>query len=576
MSNKRTDAHRAASNHWSNKRFKTGIEIVHNGESEESAITVQDSEDDDEIQTLSDKNPKDNKDEFQGHSKTKKSFIRLISNPSYDLHDSVKLKNQDVNNDTLSISDLIGMPDLKQTFQFNFNVDLPFFLTYIHPEAVKEKSKITFVTGSSLLSANDPDTILIKRKFNIDEIVADLPNRFASHHTKMMVNIYEDESLEFIVMTCNLTQLDFGGLTQMCWRSGRLKKNGSMNRAHLRGSRFCNDMTRYLNKYNKFAIHKLADSLIQYDFLCIDIEILPSAPGTYDMTGMSDDSEIYGYGKLHQLLKRNHILLDNSENQSKRYNIIGQVTSLAYPFAQYRNDTASVFSHLLCPLIFSRSVSALSRFKLLLPGAKSFKDHQRVHNYKPFLVFPTVDDIAKSNFGFMSGSAVHFNYSGHIVNQRQYEQNIKPYLYRWRSGDKDNVTGREDVTPHVKVYCCDNADNWASLRWALIGSHNLSKQAWGGKKNRNFDTNDPSKYEVSSYELSIFIPLNPEENQKLIPVYGCDILPYDAQKDSSDIPLRMPFKLPPTKYKSTDQPWSGHLDFGDSLKDTWGNSYRGL
>ena len=573
--NKRSEAAITAAKHWNNKKRQ---KITDNYEqeskkySEEPLVEIVESPKEVIVVSSDDEMiDGDNKEKHEQDIELTRSQIRLLSDPSYSLHGTKT--DLDVNKDTLLLEDLVGSRYLKETYQFNFSVDLEFFLMHLHPNMSRHQRKITFITGSRLLDTDalNQDITFIKSKFNINEITADLPTRFGTHHTKMMINFYEDDTCEIIIMTCNLQKIDFGGLTQMCWKSGRLHRSNGRKTPE-RGARFQKDLKNYLFRYKKTPLRELGKSLDKYDFLPVNVELVASAPGFFNMAESTNDSEIYGYGKLHQVLRRNNLLIDNSKRETK-YNLLAQVSSISYPFATEKLNTASIFSHLLCPLIFS-GMSKTS-FELLKPGAALFKSHQSTHNYKPHILYPSAEDVANSNVGFASGQALHFKFTTTPTHRNQYEQNIKPYLYRWQSRSHADETGRENVIPHVKLYMCDNGDDWATLRWILMGSHNLSKQAWGAKNETKFTSSDPLVYKVSSYELGVLIPrnMNPSVDVRLKPVYGRDTLP-EAQHNN--IPIRLPFKLPPVKYKSTEKPWSALINYGSNLKDRFGQCYYGL
>lgn len=472
------------------------------------------------------------------------SPIRLLFNPSYGLEQLTQ--DLQVNMDTVTINELVGTKDLKETYQFNFNIDLEYFLSFLHPDFSKNRRKLYFITGNSFLNVH-PLKAALTKKFDITEVVASLPNRFASHHSKMMVNFFDNDEVEIVVMTSNLTQLDFGGLTQALWKSGRLKKGKTTTTL---GKRFRLDLIRYLAKYKASVTNRLLKKLDHLDFSSVDVELVASAPGVYPLNDLKPAAEAYGYVKLRQVLERNGLLLDGESD----HNILAQVTSIAYPYSSRKGHTSSIFTHLLCPLLFN------DWKRLLEPGAEASESHQEEFKYKPLIVFPTAREIAGSNFGFLSGSAVHFKYTTSAVHKQQYEQNVKPYLCKWGNGHE---TGRERVTPHVKYYACDNGDDWQSLKWVLVGSHNLSKQAWGHPLVKS----KGESYEVDSYELSV---LKPGNDQSLVPVYGSDVL----EGDSESIPIRFPFVVPPTPYTNKDKPWSPDVDFG-SLKDRWGNTHHG-
>ncbi|KSA00269.1 uncharacterized protein AC631_03975 [Debaryomyces fabryi] len=186
-SNKRSEAAVAAAKHWSSKKRQkentNGQESTKS--SEEHQVDIVSSPKEVIVVSSEDEalDEKDNREPSQS-IELNRSQIRLMSDPSYSLHE-IKIDN-DVNKDTILLSDLVGSKDLKETYQFNFSVDLEFFLMHLHPDMSKYLRKITFITGSRLLDANELilDIAFIKSKFNISELTADLPIRFGTHHTK--------------------------------------------------------------------------------------------------------------------------------------------------------------------------------------------------------------------------------------------------------------------------------------------------------------------------------------------------------------------------------------------------------
>ena len=535
---KRSAAAIAAALHWNgtkSKKTKVESEVV-SVPSDESVTEISS----DELLTLLKNEPTPLKNEPT-------SAIKLFYNPSYELHDSLSKHASEYNQDTVTLNELIGIKDLDETFQFNFSIDIPFFLTHMHPEFVKRKRKITFITGRQQLSVFDEELQNLLSIFNLNEIIADLPDRFGTHHTKMMINFFENQLCEVVIMTCNITKLDIGGLTQMCWRSGRLAlgttKPDSM------GYRFQRDLTDYLKRYKKKKLSELANRIMEYDFSSINVELVASAPGYFDMDDITTNSEVYGFGKLYQVLKRNNLLIKDT---SKHHNMLSQVSSIAYPVVSEKFHTSSIFTHILCPLIFDDP-----QFSMLSPGRETTRNHQKLYNYTPTIVYPTAQEVSQANVGFGAGASIHFNYTRSHAHENQYKQNILPYLHKWTS--KADTAGRNHVPPHVKLYLCDNGDEWKSIKWALLCSHNLSKQAWGAPKSKHGRT-----YHLASYDLGVLVPGTPHT---LTPTYLHDHL------KNCLAPLRLPFKVPPEPYGDSDQPWSPHMNFGE-LKDRFGNTYQ--
>lgn len=428
------------------------------------------------------------------------------------------------NNDTVRLGDLIGESLMMETYQFNFSVEIQLVLDYLHPDFLTNKRPLTFITGTNIL---DPAT---RKSYPfISQVVARLPDRYGSHHTKMMINIF-NASLEVIIMTANFTKMDFGGYTQMCWRSGKLPKGSTTLK---KGQQFQKDLGDYLRKYQDPKLTALSHKLENYSFNAIDVDLVTSAPGQYSLEQLDDDTEIYGYGKLFQVLKRTGNLLP----PDKHHNILAQVSSIASPLSTTKSAVSSIFTHVLCPII-------AGDLKVLPPG--DTKSHQQLFNYKPHIIYPSIQDMLKNDLGFRAGEMLHYNFTtGDGFKQYQL---LKPYFYKWNNGD---VSGRETTLPHVKMFMCDNGDEWKTLKWVLLTSHNLSKQAWG------YGGRDVEYYKVSSYEVGVLV-LGGK------PVYGTD-------KGG----VRLPFVLPPTKYHKIEQPFSILKNYGD-VRDRFGKTWRGL
>lgn len=413
--------------------------------------------------------------------------------------------------DGVSLEELVP-PDLTATFQFNFSVDVAFFLAHL-PDC-----DVTFVTGADLSDQR------AERPFR--SLRAPLADRFGSHHTKMMVNFFATE-VEVVILTANLTMLDFGGLTQMCWRSGRLP----LGRSRGQGAVFQRDFVHYLRRYRLKEVSALAQTLARYDFSAVDVELFALVPGTFDLAEVTTDSETYGYGKFHQLLRRNHQPVPEGTT-----NVLAQVSSIAAPYKSRGGETALVFSHIICPIV----AAAPEAPRLLEAGAEPFRQLQRRHRLSPLIVYPSVADMSRCCVGWGGGQLSHFNYTSSAPARAQFAQNIEPYLCRWHSA----LRGRAPA--HVKMYLCDNADAWGSLRWAVMASHNLSKQAWG------YPTKD-TLFKVASYELGVFVS---GRGRRLVP--SRDVL--------------VPFDLPPRRYAATDRPWSYRVP--TNTRDIYGRVYH--
>ncbi|CAH2353362.1 hypothetical protein CLIB1423_10S03290 [[Candida] railenensis] len=547
----RSEASIAAANHWGNKSEEnvadSNIAEPDTDYSDNEVIEIK-SEDEDGVQAATLSEGEESKGQV---SEGKEAMKNVSDKPSpFHLMETPSLK---IPKDGLSLEQLISDKTLSSTFQFNFTIQVPFFLHHIAKEASPE---ITFITGTENL-LDDPKLIEDKKlisKYKISSLVAHVHDMFGSHHTKLMVNFFENDSkAEIIISSANITILDYGALTQMCWRSGKLSKGKTKSGSQ--GEIFQRDLIRYLRKYRLGPVNEMAKKLNEFDFSSVEVELFASAPGTYDMSFVTDDSEVYGYGKLYQILKRNKITMSRDLPPGAVYNILGQVSSIASPWKSAKGDTASVLTHIICPLLFHSK----GTFVPLIPGSQPSRASQMFYKYKPLILYPTARDLSRSEIGWSAGQATHFNYTGSAPTRAQYKQNIKPYLYGW---DSDIRSG---APAHVKMYLCDNADNWKTLKWAMMCSHNLSKQAWGYPV-PGTDKTKRGVYRVASYELGVFVCSTKEKTLKPVKT---------TSGARTDADVLVPFNLPPSRYQPEDQPWSYRESF-KGLKDIYGREYIGV
>lgn len=419
------------------------------------------------------------------------------------------------NDNTVKLVDLLRSADLMQSYQFNFSIDVDLVLDYLHPDFLVEQRPLIFICGSPVVSKE------VQANLNVTEIIAPLPIAYGTHHTKMMINVFMD-SLEIVIMTANLTRLDFMGLTQMCWRSGQLHKRQTTKE---KGKRFQAHLCDYLNHYKSAKLTDLSKQLRNYCFDDITVDLIASVPGSHKL----DSKLTYGYGSLYQSLNYNNAFVEKDH-------IIAQVSSMATSLGLKGTSSSSIFTHVLCPIVCGET------FKVK-PGDKVAKAHQKRLGYTPHIVFPSTKDVLANDLGIIAGSMLHYKYSGSNAIRQHWFQNIKPYICKWNNG-KD-ISGRETTLPHVKLYMATNENNWDSLKWVLMCSHNLSKQAWGTPKPQKTAKDESlNEYTVASYELGVLIT----DSKHLSPIYKNDA--------STENTIRLPISLPPTKYDKDELPWT--------------------
>ncbi|QPG74259.1 hypothetical protein FOA43_001584 [Brettanomyces nanus] len=478
-----------------------------------------------------------------------RSPIRLIGNPAYC---EEFCRNGD--KDTVSLSDLIGSPLLEKTYQFNFLIDCQFLLKFLKADPVNVELILIGVNDNDHLQLDESQKFSFRIK-TID-VSKKLP-KFGSHHTKLMVNLFQDDTCQIVVHTMNLTVADYAIQTQMCWVSPRLSKlHKDQWRLYQRpdldplkdtGDIFKKDLISYLESYEESLLSELIGELESFDFTPIRVQFVGSSPGKYTLDSSlqkySPDtvSKTFGFGKLYQWIKIYG--LDTCKGE-----MVGQSSTIASPFDSKKSN---IFTHVLTGVAEGRQ-----------PVVKE-ADHEFIPKcgLQPIIVWPTVREILKSKATFLSGHALHFkvNRIGKYAGYAEQYRNIQQFLHKWSSGKDSELSkaGRSHLSPHVKTYCVTE-DHFKSLNWFLLSSANISSQAWGRPfKKLKHEPPNICKYRVSSYEVGILI--NPktiggdeQPNLKLVPVFGKDTV----QSTEPVCPVRLPYDVPLQKYSASDEPWT--------------------
>eukprot|EP01025_Chloroclados_australasicus_P022497 TRINITY_DN2314_c0_g1_i2.p1 TRINITY_DN2314_c0_g1~~TRINITY_DN2314_c0_g1_i2.p1 ORF type:complete len:412 (+),score=32.77 TRINITY_DN2314_c0_g1_i2:56-1237(+) len=224
---------------------------------------------------------------------------------------------------------------------------------------------------------------------------------------------------------------------------------------------------------------------------------------------------------------------------------------------------------------------------------------------KVALVWPTVDEVRNSLEGWKAGYSI----PGNVKNVS------KPFLQQlWHRFDGSKV-GRQRAMPHIKTfarYC------GTDLCWCVLGSHNLSKAAWGTYQKKN------TQLMIRSYELGVLVTpdtelryLNSEQYGYICGSDQSSVLTEQRQSDVSSgtrqvnkikrvdlrvftgksvktkqmsddgndheneleidkqaktVDILLPYEVPPVRYSNEDVPWKVDGDYGQDL-DIFGEEY---
>lgn len=427
------------------------------------------------------------------------------------------------NLDTVSISDILGVADIKQMFQFNFRISISYVMDHL-PLSKQRTIDALFIHGGS---RNDPEhehltqeAKLYGPRVKIDNVYLQSP--FGTHHSKIMVLFYGDNAdhCEIIIHTANLIAHDWENTTQGVWRSGRLARTSG----DYKKSQFQTDFIEYLQSYKLSSLKPLIKQIANYDFSRVKGTLIASTPGRFYKD--TPDFSKWGANKL-------RAALDGYHNGSDDDQLIMQCSSVG---------TLGNKDNYLTPVL-----------KTAMLGKNPMAETRGICSVK--LVYPTVDDVRNSINGYTSGGSIFMKkQKPKDLQQLDY---IRPMLCRWK-GEK---TRRGRAAPHIKTYTRVSKDN-EKIRWFLLTSANLSKQAWGSLHQKD------SYQWIQNFECGILLM------EDLKPVY----LPTQARardqvSGQTEYPsrslIRLPYDLPVEPYTSTDEPWTPWQEY--TKPDLYGN-----
>ena len=227
---------------------------------------------------------------------------------------------------------------------------------------------------------------------------------------------------------------DWSERTQVIWVSPLLPlRNGAPKVENA----FESDLISYLSGYDLAPVQRVIDSFENYDFSNVKVRLVGSIPGRHQ----KDAKYKFGHFRLRSLLKESGVNCDANDKIGGQFSSIGSLGS---------RDTTWLKGQFLES--FSTSEERVAYCK---------RDDENVIN----LVYPTVEQIRKSRFGYSSGRS--FPYS-ETVHQKQ--PWLRKYLYKWAP---PAGLRREEVMPHSKCFFRFSTDG--KIKWTVFGSHNLSK-----------------------------------------------------------------------------------------------------
>uniref|UniRef100_A0A8V0Z290 Tyrosyl-DNA phosphodiesterase 1 n=1 Tax=Gallus gallus TaxID=9031 RepID=A0A8V0Z290_CHICK len=371
---------------------------------------------------------------------------------------------QSYNSGALHIKDILSplFGTLVSSAQFNYCIDVA-WLVRQYPQEYRKKP-LLIVHGEKRESK--AELLAQARPFeNISFCQAKLDIAFGTHHTKMMLLLYE-EGLRVVIHTSNLIAEDWHQKTQGIWLSPLYPRlpQGSSDSAGESETNFKSDLISYLMAYSSPVLKEWIDLIREHDLSETRVYLLGSTPGRYQ----GIDKEKWGHLKLRKLLKDHASSIPAQES----WPVVGQFSSIG--------SLGADGSKWLCSEFQESLVAAGSGVAALL------KCDVPIH-----LVYPTVSNVRQSLEGYPAGGSLPYS-----IQTAQKQLWLHSYFHKWSA----EVSGRSHAMPHIKTYMRPSHD-FQKIAWFLVTSANLSKAAWGALEKNG------TQLMIRSYELGVlFLP----------------------------------------------------------------------
>lgn len=426
------------------------------------------------------------------------------------------------NSGALHIRDILSplFGTLVSSAQFNYCFDVDWLVKQYPPEF--RKKPILLVHGDKR-EAKAHLHAQAKPYENISLCQAKLDIAFGTHHTKMMLLLYE-EGLRVVIHTSNLIHADWHQKTQGIWLSPLYRRivPGS-HRSGESATHFKADLISYLSAYNAAALKEWIDTIQEHDLSETNVYLIGSTPGRFQ----GDQKDNWGHFRLRKLLKENGSSIPKAES----WPVVGQFSSIGSMGADE--------SKWLCSE-FKESLVTLGKESRTPGGAVPLH-----------LIYPSVENVRTSLEGYPAGGSLPYS-----IQTAEKQTWLHSYFHKWSAA----TSGRSNAMPHIKTYMRPSPD-FSQIAWFLVTSANLSKAAWGALEKNG------SQLMIRSYELGVlFLPA----------AFGLDSFRVKqkffsgSQEPTASFPV--PYDLPPELYGSKDRPWIWNIPYMKA-PDTHGNMW---
>ncbi|XP_004681689.1 PREDICTED: tyrosyl-DNA phosphodiesterase 1 [Condylura cristata] len=427
------------------------------------------------------------------------------------------------NSGALHIKDILSplFGTLVSSAQFNYCFDVDWLIKQYPPEF--RKKPVLLVHGDKR-EAKAHLHAQAKPYGNVSLCQAKLDIAFGTHHTKMMLLLYE-EGLRVVIHTSNLIHADWHQKTQGIWLSPLYPR--IVDGAHTAGesaTHFKADLLSYLEAYNAPPLKEWADVIRQHDLSETNVYLIGSTPGRFQ--GSQKDN--WGHFRLRKLLREQAAPIPQAES----WPVVGQFSSIGSMGADESKWLCSEFQESLASL--GKESQALGRSATPL-----------------HLIYPSVENVRTSLEGYPAGGSLPYS-----IQTAEKQAWLHSYFHKWSA----ETSGRSHAMPHIKTYMRLSPD-FRQVAWFLVTSANLSKAAWGALEKNG------AQLMIRSYELGVlFLPS----------AFGLDSFKVKqkffsgSQEPAASFPV--PYDLPPELYGNKDRPWIWNIPYVKA-PDTHGNMW---
>ena len=376
--------------------------------------------------------------------------------------------------------------DLQKTVQINFLVDYE-WLKMCYEATGNENIPLLILYGEE-----NPDLNPSKLPYNTKALRIKPPSPFGTHHTKVMILVYNDDSVRIVVSTANLVPSDWENRTQGLWVSPRCRQSPQNPKDSVTG--FKASFIRYLTSYQVSPLHQYIDLIKSADFSQINACFVGSSPGSHGGSSLCH----FGHMAAGSILRKH--------TRPKRWPLIMQCSSIGSLGQAPNTWCMSELSSSLGP-----------------------------QNNDVQIVYPSEKNVLGSLDGIFGGGCLPYRRNVH-----EKQPWIRDYFHQWRSDKFD----RTKAMPHIKTYAQIEGQR---SNYILLTSANLSKAAWG-KLNKAGDKLHIMSYEAGVLLLPKFVLGDNEETFDLS--QNRVLLPYDVpltKFSDEDVPFFYDFLIEATK-----------------------------